>query len=652
MLDCNLKGAGGMRLFLGFVLLASFVFADSAGEKSFLSAQEYSDPSTPAQKRTQSPKDTPIKITTHDGYNLCYIPTFSIGAEHSSYIGILNCVVQEAIPARYDVFGRIGFEINKTWICITAPDSVVTEGKERDYLYLSPCVINLKNQQWKIKDNMFYSHDESYSIRDDGSYLYATKKEKDLYKHKLHPSMQEWANTIATPGNLSIATWIAWDLIDQYAKERYFLRNNQSDKNTTMLYYNLQSGHIADYDYLAGSLYCMYSNTGKQDWGWITWGLCDDSKTPTNTTAYFKPIPVSDGAFVFEDRDGNVLRLTRYGIHWGVPYTASKNYLLRDTTNSPTSAFAISPDMQRWLRFVSANIGKNLHSCPAMGYGMGEQMLMGSPPLPPNFALNDDWINRLYAINLTSDGSRPSAGVCGTCLLQAYQMIAELLHNPNAPLRSGGYFFDTAPRTNPFLSFQARNSLLHATLNDVLEYYNYPVLSRQDSFIRGIDRVSAGNISMLPQYDWTRIGQATNTADIDTLLQRAIDSPVGSTFLFIMARYNYQTRRISGHGMVVLRLADGAIAIPANSIIHMQEFRSRLVPANSVAELRERLTRFSTGHLELIGLGIFSVERMYSNPFENIVSLNDCSGDGADRRGNALIPLPELINQCISGRCE
>lgn len=650
-----------MRFFLGFVLLASFVFANgSALQKSFLSVQKYSDFATPVQKRAQPPKDRPIQIVTKSGYTLCYIPTFSIGAAYSSYVGILNCSVQGAIPARYDVFGRIGFEINKTWICITAPESVAEGAVDKDYLYLSPCAINLKTQQWKLKDNMFYSHDEFYSIKDDGSYLYAAHKfAKGPEDHKLHPSMQEWANTIAVPGNLSIATWIAWDLTDQYAKERYFLRNNQSDKNTTLLYYNLQSGHIADYDYLAGMLYCMYSNTGKQDWDWITWGLCDDSKTPTKTPAYFKPIPVSDGTFVFEDKDGNVLRLTRYGIHWGVPYTVSKSYIAKDTANSPTSGFVSSIYMTKWLRFIYANAGKNLHSCPAPGYGMGgngaKKINLTNPPylaLPSDFTLSDAWINRLYAIDYTSDSGPSLSGVCGTCLLQAYQIIAELLQDPTTPPSSGGYFFDTASRADPFISFRARNSFLYATLNDILGYYNYPVANRSDNFVRVMDRAAASNISMLPQYNWIRLGESTNPTGINNLLQRMVDSPAGSVFLVIMEQYNPQLARLNLHAMVVLRLQSGAVAIPANSIISLQTFRDRLLPANSAAELRDRLTRFRTGNVALVNLGIFSVNRVYQNVFENIVSVSDCSGDGEDRRGSSFLPLPELVNQCASGRCE
>lgn len=69
------------------------------------------------------------------------------------------------------------------------------------------------------------------------------------------------------------------------------------------------------------------------------------------------------------------------------------------------------------------------------------------------------------------------------------------------------------------------------------------------------------------------------------------------------------------------------------------------------ADMIERLTRFGGRYLELVGLGVLEVSRAHRNPFETIVSLHNCSGEGEDRRGNALLPLPELLNECISGRC-
>lgn len=629
---------------------------------------------TPPQHLADKPKDKPLSIVTHKGETLCYIPTFSAGAQHSSYVGILNCSLKEAKAARYDVFGRIAFNINDNWLCLTAPYAVAIEKtRDKDYLYLSPCVINTNLQQWLIRDGVFYSHDGTYSIKDDGSYLYAAHQfAGGLNEHKLHSSMNEWANTKATPAGISLILTLAWDLEHKDGMETYFLRNNSSSKDTQVLFYNPVSGHIAQYDELSGSYQCMYSNTGTQSWAWITWGLCTDKAPPPNNRAFFKFIPISENNFVLEDKDGNVLRLTRYGLHWGVPYVASKKYLETDTSNSPTSSFKTTHYMQMWLRFVNANIGKNLNYCPAPGYKANTQNLQTrhllslnsqpplllqnnqNPALPSDFNLTQEWATRLFNINTSSGENDEAVGVCGTCLLQSFQMIAELLENPHTPRTQGGYFFDTAYDESPYPSFRARNSLLYDTLTDIMRYYNFNVSQVSDAFILAMDRTMASAISLLPQYDWNLWGRSIQRRELEFLMQRLIDSPVGSVFLIGLARYNDEVGEVTGHAMIAFRASNGLIAVPTNApLIGMAGFVARLAPLTDIQQLEFMLTRYNARNLRLVGLGVIEVRRpVVANAYEGLISFRDCSGDGEDRRGNGLLPLPELINQCISGFCE
>lgn len=664
----------------------------------FLPLLLYATPFSPKQTLAQKPQDTPIRVLTQDNRSLCYAPTFSGGA---SYIALSSC--QGAMQARYDVFSRLAYYIKDTWLCITAPDSVVERKRDKDYVHLSPCAINLPSQQWQLKDNRFYSLDGIYSIQDDGGYLYAAHTfAGGLYTHTLESSMQKWASTIAAPANLTIQSAISWSVSYAQGQERYFLTNNQSQKNTAFLYYNLLSGHIASYDESSGRLYCMYSNTGKQAWDWVVWGLCTDGTPPKDNRAFFKPIPIDDRHFAFLDKDSNILRLTRYGIHWGVPYVASKEYASNDVQNSPTSAFELDHTTQEWLRFISANIGENLRTCPAPGHkhnplqnsskqilqaspistpprsllqyllehllailptqsakGHNKQnpllqqpFMQSSPALPAYFSLNESWVARLWHINISADTSRASSGVCGICLLQAYQAIAELLETHAHPRGSGGYFFDTGAGVNPFASFYARNSLLHDTLQDILGYYDSPARDHRELFYRGTSRALASSISMLPQYEWSVLGQSVEESGIYTLLQSVLERPVGSVFLFTLVRLDPLSGRNLGHAVAALRLRDGVVIIPANApSLSLESFRARVQAVQNPADMIERLTRFGSRHLELLGLGVLEVARSHRNPFESIISLHNCSGEGEDRRGNALLPLPELLNACISGRC-
>ncbi|MBE8310276.1 DUF1561 family protein, partial [Leptospira borgpetersenii] len=111
--------------------------------------------------------------------------------------------------------------------------------------------------------------------------------------------------------------------------------------------------------------------------------------------------------------------------NWGSAYTAKPSYLEKNTTNSPTSLFVVNKDLLNWTRYTASNLGKTGQYCPA---GKRENIVHRrvKRELPPDFQLTEAWIRRLYEIARTDPSSRTSRGVCGVCMLQALQMIAEL----------------------------------------------------------------------------------------------------------------------------------------------------------------------------------------------------------------------------------
>ncbi|WP_000541133.1 DUF1561 family protein, partial [Leptospira interrogans] len=159
-----------------------------------------------------------IKVNVSSGGTFCYGPTFSGG---ESYIVIEQCWEQDVRNARYDVFQRISYNINDTWLCITVPESVVKGETNWDYVHLKPCTINDPLQRWIVKENSFWTADERYRLKDYNWYAYISKNSGDYNNHTLDSSMSDWINTVATPGNISILTSIAWDL----GSNRYFIRS-------------------------------------------------------------------------------------------------------------------------------------------------------------------------------------------------------------------------------------------------------------------------------------------------------------------------------------------------------------------------------------------------------------------------------------------
>lgn len=613
------------------------------------------------QKLAHLPKDSIIKVLDENGRIRCYMPDV-----RSIYVVIGTCRTSWAKPARYDVFGRIAYNVEDTWLCLSAPESVAqTKRKDKDYLTLKPCVINDKKQRWKLKDDLFYSLDESYVIKDDGAYLYATTlRDTSLKLSRIHASMREWLSTIARPANLSILTSLAWDYTTREGAQRYFLYNNGSGRNTTDLYYNLESGHIAQYDGYKG-LNCLYADLGGAQWSWAWWGKCTDAKPPSKNRAYWRFIRVSEAESVLLNFQGAALRVTSTGIYWGTPYIVAPKYLLKDSANYPTSRFIIDKDTQDWLRFIYANIGDNLPFCPAPAQNPKSQNLLANsqnpnlqnlaqssqvPPLPYDFSLNDAWRTRLLAIINTNDGSATSSGVCGVCLLHSFQIIAELLENPLVPRTSGGYFYDTQAGTNPFVSFQARNSLLYHTLDDIVSWFpsyaQSPTISPNEEFDYNNNLALMSAIALLPQHNWRITTRAQNPSDIPRVINTIFNSQRGSAFVLLL-RLNFAGGE-GGHAMVALQTAQGVVLVPTNATMSAEEFSGFSAPIRNISEFMQRFNLYGFG---IANIALLEVSGTFTSAFTENISLNNCTGFGDGRRGNGAMPTSALVNQCASGRC-
>ncbi|MFQ3850394.1 DUF1561 domain-containing protein [Leptospira interrogans] len=592
------------------------------------------------QKPTDPPKDQPIKVIVSGEGKFCYGPDFSGG---ESYIIIEQCWQMHVMNARYDVFQRISYNINNTWLCITAPEKVIKAEKNWDYVHLRPCTINDPLQRWTIKDNSFWTADGVYRLKNYNWYGYISRNSGDRYNHTLDPSMNDWIKTVATPGNISIQTSIAWNLQTTEGQERYFIRWGGSDKNTTPLYYNPESGHLAQYDPISGSLYCMYSQVGGNQWNWVTWALCSDAAISKDNPAFWNVFFKTEEGGIITDYKGNLLRVTRYGSNWGVAYAAKPDFVKTDTKNSPTSLFVLDKSLLDWTRYTYSNLGKTDQYCPAGKHGSIIHRRI-KRTLPPDFQLTEEWIQRLYAIARSTTRQTQHSGICGVCLLQTFQMLAELQeYHSQGPLSAGGYFFDTAPNADPFISFRQRYPLLDNTLSDAINIFGP---SYNTTWLLTL----AYAITMLPQYEWTLSNTFNTRPEILSYISSLINSPPGSIWLAIL-RWRRPDGTFIGHSVPILRTSQGLVVIPTNvsSSRTLENFRQSLIPStdpNHIITNLERpnvtLTRFTT--IELGGL--------YQNTFDFLISNNNCTGEGEDRRGTGNYPSSTSVNQCSGdGRC-
>lgn len=605
------------------------------------------------QKLADKPIDKAIRVKTSDKKIYCYAPSFEKG---EGYIYIDNCSSASVLPSRYDVFQRISYQIGGNWMCLTAPSSVTgidgDPDQNWDYVVLRPCAINDENQRWIVKDNAFYTADGRFRIKDHKWYAYISKKPSDNYNHTLDSSMQTWINTIATPGNISLKTPLAWTLINGSQIGVYYVQNNKSSTGDILnLYYNPENGHIAQYYPGASDLFCMTSNTtASQDWNWISWNKCTDNIPQRKDKTYWDIAFLVENQGVLKDYQDNVLRITKYGTNWGVPYAAKPAYLEKDSSNTPESLFLFSHDIEKWVRYVNGNIGETLHYCPAPGTKTA-QTSRTKRSLPPDFVLNDAWVRRLWEIATTANSSGTLISMCGVCLLHSYQMVAELQeHSRRGPLQGGGYFFDTAPNVDPFVSFRQRSPLLAQRLESTASFLNIRLRSGETRYTRSRRINYAMTLAALPQYGWHLSNLALTREEIQNSIQSLFNAPVGTMWIYFLARTNAQGTRPIGHAQPILRTNDGLVLPTTNAPrISLDEFRREIVPLRNVNEVMNRIS--VGGTRTIFSFTVVEMTEPYENPVSVTFSEHNCTGGGEGRRGNGLLPRSSLVNQCLGGRC-
>lgn len=328
-------------------------------------------------------------------------------------------------------------------------------------------------------------------------------------------------------------------------------------------------------------------------------------------------------------------------------YDEKYNYLERD-------GFKFAPHDSALTQYLAKNPQKNrrIYTKPTLLTSPTTKPLM---QLPPDFNLGA-WEQRLLQIINTTrrDSASHSQGICGVCMLQSYQIIAEFMRYHNSPPTSGGYFFDTAPNTNPFTSFQQRHSILHDTLADIEEYYAITPGATSSAFLSSMNTAIASSISMLPQYDWSLFGASANTQGITDLIDRLFrDSNRGDMYLAFLLLFLPERETIMGHTVVILRTNEGIVMIPTNiRALSLDALRRYMQVATNNAELRARLTARARGRTSILaGLGLIEVREAPNLPFASALSFSDCVGEGDDRRGNNALPSAATLNQCASGRC-
>ncbi|EMY75996.1 PF07598 family protein [Leptospira weilii serovar Ranarum str. ICFT] len=370
--------------------------------------------------------------------------------------------------------------------------------------------------------------------------------------------------------------------------------------------------------------------------------MCSDAPISKNNPAYWNVSLETDEGGIITDYKGNALRVTRYGSNWGVAYAAKPSFLKNDTTNSPTSLFTVNKDLLNWVRYTAGNLGKTEQYCPAGNKENGIYK-RSKRSLPPDFQLSEAWIRRLYDIAHSAASASQLHGICGVCLLHSFQMLAEIQeYHSQGPLQSGGYFFDTAPNTDPFISFGQRYPLLDMLLTDVPRVYR---IDGNTARLLGL----ASARTVLPQYDWIPSSESLTRSEIQSHIRSLINSPPGSVWLGILGRER-PDGSMTGHSVPILRTSQGLVVIPTALLsMPLDYFRQTLTPTTDPLEV---INRLETPDRTLTVFITIQLGQVYHNTFDFIIANRNCTGEGEDRRGTGGYPTSASVNQCSRGdRC-
>ncbi|MCZ2329023.1 DUF1561 family protein, partial [Bartonella sp. F02] len=388
-------------------------------------------------------------------------------------------------------------------------------------------------------------------------------------------------------------------------------------------------------------------------WDWVEWRFCKDSVSSEKDAGYWNISFLNGREGPIKDRNDNYLRVTKYGSNWGVPYTVKREYLKSDTTNSPTSAFVLPYDIENWNHYIYGNLLDSLAYCPAPGYKKDIVSAQSDSKtklfLPSDFELTEEWLRRLHAISISTSSATIAVGICGTCLLHSYQMLAELEeYYPENPPTSGGYFFDTQPDRDPMLSFNQRYPDLYMFLHELHQPYSAilrPGETEQEADLRLFLTMTQ---AVLPQFNWATSNIATTDQEVMDSLWRLLMSPPGTVWIASMY-YILPGGREGGHAVPIIRSHDGIRIIQTNRRQSFEDFLAQSATVTDPMEMYRLLTPHP--HLNMVHFATVQITGRRENTQNIVMSQNNCTGEGRGRRGNRRFPGSASVNQCLSGRC-
>lgn len=593
-----------------------------------------------SQHRANKVQDSKLIVQAHDTKLFCLSP--------KSVDGRLLVAMQEcknSSTTRYDVYKRLAFRHNDSWVCASLGDKMKSGKMGSDYVELRPCVLNDKSQWFDInKDAFSLKAFSNIKITEKNFLLVATKNNFGNNIKPFEGVMKEWLEAIAPPVNYAIKTPIYFYVENRTngLRTKYYLGKNNTNKNTpTNFYYDFNSGKIALYN--NGNYECLKTNLDNLNFSFLNFEKCVFENRQKEFAWNFN---LFDGSFILDDKS-NILDVARGG-DLGRLFVVTKDYYkinLAGSSLKNTQFFFDSSVYDVW-NFNFRNAGFNSHKC-------GDERRVKRDLKFFNLAnfniLDDNWKKRFYAITRSSDSSGDASGICGICMLQTYEIVSLLTqvypYNSSLDFDNNGYLFDYNEHRSPFVSFQRRNPALYNLMQGALDFWGNELVFGEPIYHRGVRAIWALTRNILPRLEWS-LSEVYVGGDIRRQLARLSQSPAGSLYIALLSLNNGRA-----HAVPILISNHGIIVIPTNNEnITEQEYLELIRPNTDLESLERSLN--ANGRYQIDALTLIGLVGNRDNALGEYLNQFDCTGDGNFRRGNGNFLNPNSANTCDNSRCE
>lgn len=620
----------------------------------------------------------------------------------------------------FDVNGRISTVVNGLDYCLTAPGSVISGVVTYDYVRAFRCNMGNKAQQWYISDERHItSFVGNYNIKSYNKNLYISRKD-DHYDYVLSDEMAAWEKNFSIPRSYNFSLSMNWKIQNKqyfanYRADSYAAFRSSKNNSYRVLYspYTklLSFQHMLDVN--ESIAFCLKSNSKKNDKVW-QYAEISSSTTCPKTGSELLPKDMQWDMVVvdlpednkkqavvkFYDQWGNALKIWDSSGSWGLAFTIPNDALpsYESVATESTGSFYVNRAVAEWVLFDAKNQQKRAQYCPSPSiYPQQRSDKLEENNiqlLPPGFTLTEDWYNRLWQIAASpATGQTPGIGVCGSCLLETYEILRSL-YEANAQLGPSGnnHYFDPTSQVSIIDQFASNEPNIYLAQENVMQesvvemnalrdlYRNgYITINTylEDYYARQIELIRSSVNVMLP--DFYQAAQTSfpfrNYTQIfrDNINHYFSHAAVGTTAIISTQLELINSRELIGHSAPLIRFNDGwvvlEVAVPGASISRVDIYnRARFAtPAEAIFNYFQHRSPYvingqnNINFSSILNTIVFTQVNLrpsviVRNP---LVSFGNCTGEGEDGRrgtGTQTEARDFVQNRCLfssgdSGRC-